>query len=1661
MKMTSKRIFSFFLIMVLTFLFTFCGACKKKEGKKEAKTPTIMGVKDGETYYLGKDTIKPEFDVGKGTLSKDSSAAEDFISGTEIKEIGKYKLVVKNKNKTAKASFEVKEGEVEYPGEMTDMFNMSKLSDKYYISTPNLSASVTDGILTMKNGEGEPWSIMSRKFADVNATENPFVEFCVTKIGDGEGTRLEVKLSYPDKNGELVGEETVLVAEYAGTYYVDVLGYVKAKKLNKTNQELCLTLAVVGENAGYAEISIDYYRSVKEIPKAEAAGRYIDNTEESLKAWRSNTATIEVDKGKGTVYVTNSKENEEWGHILKRVQLNTADYPVLVVDIDSVHGNAQWSMKCVLNDKGEDIALTKDIAATGKTKINLLEKGIPRGKNVTVTLKFNVIKKGLENFVVVNGFSTEKETSETAAETFKEYPGEMTDMFDNRKLNDKYSLDQNLALTVKDGIVTMKNGKGDPWSMIRRTFNGVNATKYPYVEIKVPYVGDGEGTRLEVKLSYPDKNGELVGEETVLVAEYAGTYYVDVLGYVKAKKLNKTNQELCLTLAVVGKENNYAKVSIDYFKSVAKIPEKKPVGRFVDYSSNTLSTWRSNTAVIDMVNNMGKVYVTNKNPKEPYGYIVKRVELNTEDYPILVVDIDSLNCGAFWSIKAIVNDKGEDIALTKDVKATGRYEIDLIKKGIPKSKNVTVTLKFNVIGKGKDVYAMVKGFETMKPAPVDPGKDPDIVDDFSKADWSKPAANEGTVAINNKNMTLTKLAANNGWVKTSKLITVDTSAKHVLKFGISKMENARFNDESVSFAIINQNGEWVNITLFGNQVKKEERTDGGCDVYIDLQKTAVEKGLDLKKFVGKDIELFFEIGIAYGTDKKSITFDEIRLVDKMPEEPEKPNAPRYVDNTAETLAQWQNNTAKIEVVDGKGAVSVTGTDPWGFVYKTIQLNTADYPYLVVDIDAVNNVDWSLKCIVEGSAGDVTLIGDNNEVGKHEINLLDKIPSSKNLTVTLQLYAVGKGDGKNVIVKGLETNVASMKAPALDIDFSTTNGWAPNATDPNPISLTVADNKGTFTVGGTQGGYGAIIYNATLNTKDYRYIVIDVESADCDFQLQVNDGGPKYGAKELGKRYIDMQAVDANFQQGVSVDTKLTFFLVGDPGNKVVVNKIYTTNKLPDKDLIDDFSKADWNKSDATGTVEVKNNTLVIFKPSTNVGYLKANKTILVDTSEKHVIKFGIKAVSGINLDDADDRFRIEIINMNTPEGVGWVVASANIADMVVIHRADGGFDVYFDLDKMVPAEKKQYLIGKDLNLFFEIGVNHDPVDKSVTFDEIRLVDAVPGISPKPDETDGYVVDAFTTTEGWSQPTADKGSIKIENNTMTLVKAASNSDFAKTNKFFTLNTSEKHVVKFGISDFKANWDGGFTIEILNQNGEWVGFKIEGQNLCKFERADGGYDVYFDLKALAAEKGVSEEKFIGNDLKLFFEIGVGFGAEKSVTFDGIALVDAVPGISPEPDKTDGYVVDAFTTTEGWSQPTADKGSIKIENNTMTLVKAASNSDFAKTNKFFTLNTSEKHVVKFGISDFKANWDGGFTIEILNQNGEWVGFKIEGQNLCKFERADGGYDVYFDLKALAAEKGVSEEKFIGNDLKLFFEIGVGFGAEKSVTFDGIALVDAVPAN
>lgn len=266
-------------------------------------------------------------------------------------------------------------------------------------------------------------------------------------------------------------------------------------------------------------------------------------------------------------------------------------------------------------------------------------------------------------------------------------------------------------------------------------------------------------------------------------------------------------------------------------------------------------------------------------------------------------------------------------------------------------------------------------------------------------------------------------------------------------------------------------------------------------------------------------------------------------------------APRYVDNTAETLAQWQDNTAQMDIVDGRGKVTVSSatTENYGYIESVVRLNTADFPIFTVDIDSCSEAQWALKCVVGGYGEDIVLISDNSAVGRTEINLLENgIPRSKNLSVTLKLFAIGKGEGKYVSVNGFEMNTQP-----LNIDFATDEGWFPSKSD-LPITLTTAGNKGTFTLGSGSAGWGTITYYANINTIDNRYLVLDVESTDCHIELEVNGGAPKYVlGKTTGEYYIDMQAEDSYFERGVNVNTKLSMSLVGNSGQKAVVCRIYT------------------------------------------------------------------------------------------------------------------------------------------------------------------------------------------------------------------------------------------------------------------------------------------------------------------------------------------------------------------------------------------------------------------------------------------------------------------------------------------------------------------------
>ena len=53
----------------------------------------VTGVTEGQSVVYG-TVITPEFDNGTATLAKDGSEAVEFVSGTEVSEIGNYVLTI-------------------------------------------------------------------------------------------------------------------------------------------------------------------------------------------------------------------------------------------------------------------------------------------------------------------------------------------------------------------------------------------------------------------------------------------------------------------------------------------------------------------------------------------------------------------------------------------------------------------------------------------------------------------------------------------------------------------------------------------------------------------------------------------------------------------------------------------------------------------------------------------------------------------------------------------------------------------------------------------------------------------------------------------------------------------------------------------------------------------------------------------------------------------------------------------------------------------------------------------------------------------------------------------------------------------------------------------------------------------------------------------------------------------------------------------------------------------------------------------------------------------------------------------------------------------------------------------------------------------------------
>jgi hypothetical protein len=262
---------------------------------------------------------------------------------------------------------------------------------------------------------------------------------------------------------------------------------------------------------------------------------------------------------------------------------------------------------------------------------------LKKGNAEAVSFESGTVVSGIGSYVltITNDFET-MTVSFTINEKYEVYEGQITDHFENLLPHKDYIQDSNSTYALVDGKLVFTNKpNGDPWGILKRKFEGVNATEYPYIELSVETVYPGAAVRLEVALT----NEEWSTDPTLLTIQYAGVYYLDVLSYVKSKGLSETDADIYLKLAVVGQSAGYAGVEINYYKSVTGIPSKVKAEAYIDETVETLSLWRANTATLEIIENKAYGFVTNST--EPYGYFVKRVELNTIDYQDLIVDIDN------------------------------------------------------------------------------------------------------------------------------------------------------------------------------------------------------------------------------------------------------------------------------------------------------------------------------------------------------------------------------------------------------------------------------------------------------------------------------------------------------------------------------------------------------------------------------------------------------------------------------------------------------------------------------------------------------------------------------------------------------------------------------------------------------------------------------------------------------------------------------------------------------------------------------------------------------------------------------------------------------------------------------------------------------------
>ena len=137
--------------------------------------PVISGITDHSTYYAGIDRVIPAFDRGEAEIVKNDTDFSPFVSGTELTEVGKYRLTVVYENRIASCLFWIKEYEWT-PGE-GEYLTIDDFGKDRWTHEEKGSKSIANGKMSVALSAEEDGMIKVYRDIDIRTKDYSIVQF--------------------------------------------------------------------------------------------------------------------------------------------------------------------------------------------------------------------------------------------------------------------------------------------------------------------------------------------------------------------------------------------------------------------------------------------------------------------------------------------------------------------------------------------------------------------------------------------------------------------------------------------------------------------------------------------------------------------------------------------------------------------------------------------------------------------------------------------------------------------------------------------------------------------------------------------------------------------------------------------------------------------------------------------------------------------------------------------------------------------------------------------------------------------------------------------------------------------------------------------------------------------------------------------------------------------------------------------------------------------------------------------------------------------------------------------------------------------------------------------------------------------------------------------